>query len=136
MVTEPYVQLCVVVSLGMMVVNVWSLPYLRVYVKADKDEIDRRYMGDFELHRALKTVKRSFVAVEFGTVDNLGHNQFRYMSFSTSCTPIYLNFEMDIYILARITRNAIVHRIYLKRVVRSMAMIIFTHTCTKGCYED
>ena len=60
-------------------VNVWSLPFLRIYVKEDKDEIEMRYMDDFELHRALKTVKRSFVAMEFGTVDNLGDNQFRYI---------------------------------------------------------
>ena len=75
-------QLCVVTSLGMMVVNVYSLPFLRVYVKENKCEIEMRCWGDLELSRALETMElRSVdecVAVEFGTVDNLGDNQFRY----------------------------------------------------------
>ena len=57
-------------------------------MKADKHEIEMRCMDD---HRALETVKmRSVfdesVAVEFGTVDNLGDNQFRYKYHSLSCT--------------------------------------------------
>ena len=51
-------------------------------MKADKHEIQTISMGDWELHRALETVKaRSVdesVAVEFGSVGNLGDNQFRY----------------------------------------------------------
>ena len=45
-------------------------------MKADKHEIEMRCWADFEWNRALQT--RSDVAVEFGTVDNLGDNQFRY----------------------------------------------------------
>ena len=68
-------------------------------MKADKHEM-MRHRGDWELSRALKrmeigsgsveTVKmRSVdesVAVEFGTVDNLGDNNFRYKYDSLSYT--------------------------------------------------
>ena len=61
-------------------------------MKADKHEIEMRCMGHWELHRALETVKmRSVdesVAVEFGTVNNLGDNQFRYKYDSLSYTHL------------------------------------------------
>ena len=55
-------------------------------MKANKHKIEMRCRGDLELHRALseslETVKMRTVdisvAVEFGTVDNLGDYQFRY----------------------------------------------------------
>ena len=52
--------------------------FLRVYVKANKHEIEMRCWDDFELHRALQTRSDQDIAMEFGTVDNLGDNQFRY----------------------------------------------------------
>ena len=50
-------------------------------MKVCKHEIEMRCIGDFELNRALERMKRSVsesVAVEFGIVDNLGDNDFRY----------------------------------------------------------
>ena len=51
--------------------------FLRVYVKADKYEIQMRLRDDWELHEALRTVGE-WVAVEFGNVDSLDDNQLRY----------------------------------------------------------
>ena len=91
-------------------------------MKADKHEIEM--ICDWEMSTALKrremrSVGES-VAVEFGTVDNLGDNQLRYKYNSLSYTHLII----------------LVHllRMQLKCVNRSMALfvVILTHTCTKG----
>lgn len=46
-------------------------------MKADKHEIEMRCREDLELCRDLEKIKIKFVAVEFGTIDNLGDSQFR-----------------------------------------------------------
>ena len=50
-------------------------------MKAYKHEIKMRCRDDWELSTALERMEMTsvdeFVAVEFGTVDNLGDNQFR-----------------------------------------------------------
>ena len=73
-------------------------------MKADKRQIEMRCRDYLELSTALK--RRSvdeFVAVEFGSVDNMGDNQFRY-KYSLHCPRI----KIDI-ILARITKNSFIH---------------------------
>ena len=61
-------------------------------MKAKKHEIQTISMGDWELHRALETVKArsadESVAVEFGTVDNMDDNQLRYNYNSLSYTHL------------------------------------------------
>ena len=67
-------------------------------MKADKHELEMTCMDDWELRRALERMKITsvdefeYLAVEFGTVDNLGDNQFRYITFSTSST--FLNISI------------------------------------------
>ena len=62
-----------------------------------------RCSDDWELSTALKRMEmRSFdksVVVEFGTVDNLGDNQFRYKYHSLSYTHLI--------ILVHLTKNAV-----------------------------
>ena len=57
-------------------------------MKVYKHEIEMRCRDDKELCRALKISVDEFVAVEFGNVDNLGDNQFRYE---------YIHFSQAIY---------------------------------------
>ena len=72
-------------------VNVWSILFPRVYVKADKDEVEMRCRRDWELSTTLRRMEmRSVdksVAVEFGTINNLGDNQLRY---NYMCTTHYV----------------------------------------------
>ena len=69
-------------------------------MKADEHEIEMICRDDWEMSTALKR-RRSVdesVVVEFGTVDNLGDNQFRYKYDSLSYTHLI--------ILVHITKNA------------------------------
>ena len=66
-------------------------------MKAYKHDIKMRCGDDWEFHRAMETVKtRSVdesVAVEFGTVENLGDNQFRY-KYNDSLHSLLLEMHM------------------------------------------
>ena len=92
-------------------------------MKVDKREIQRRGRGDWELSTALermemRSVDKS-VVVEFGTVDNLGDNQFRYK---------YDSLHLIIFAHG-ITRMQLK---CVNRQVMALIIVIFTHTCTKG----
>ena len=86
-------------------------------MKADKREIEMTCWDDWELRTALgriemKSVDES-VVVEFGTVDNLGDNQFRYKYDSLTFDNVH------------ITKNAV-------EMCEQVYGIDYCYTCTKG----